>query len=133
MLHLANYAEFELYLPDKYFETIASKIGTFLPVWPLWSQKNWPLTFSSITTKRYIVDRSNYTFSESLSQEESVGMVFDNIEAILNLTPVQTILWPPGFLYRMWPGSNMKWWSLDPYQRNEIIKPFVSFQLSKRS
>ena len=25
--------------------------------------KNWPLTFSSITTKRYIVDRSNYTFS----------------------------------------------------------------------
>ena len=28
--------------------------------------KNWPLTFSSITTKRYVVDRSDYTFSESL-------------------------------------------------------------------
>ena len=27
--------------------------------------KNWPLTFSSITTRRYVVDRSNYTFSES--------------------------------------------------------------------
>ena len=26
--------------------------------------KNWPQTFSSITTKRYVVDRSNYTFSE---------------------------------------------------------------------
>ena len=26
--------------------------------------KYWPLTFSSITTKRYVVDRSNYTFSE---------------------------------------------------------------------
>ena len=27
--------------------------------------KIWPLTFSSITTKRYVVDRSNYTVSES--------------------------------------------------------------------
>ena len=27
----------------------------------------------------------------------------------------------------------MKWWSLDPFQHNEIIKPFVSFQLSKLS
>ena len=35
MLHIANYSEFKLYLPDGYFETIASKIGAFLPVWPL--------------------------------------------------------------------------------------------------
>ena len=55
----------------------------------------------------------------------------DNIKQLLNLTPVQTILRHPGFLYRMWPGRNMKWWSLDPYQHNEIIKPFVSFELSK--
>ena len=27
-----NYPEFELYLPDKHFEAIASKIGAFLPV-----------------------------------------------------------------------------------------------------
>ena len=27
-----SYSEFELYLPDKHFETIASKIGSFLPV-----------------------------------------------------------------------------------------------------
>ena len=55
------------------------------------------------------------------------------LKQLLNLTPVQTILWPPGSLYRMWPGSNMKLWSLDLYQHNEIIKPFVSFQLSKLS
>ena len=29
MLHIANYSEFELYLPDKHFETIASIIGAF--------------------------------------------------------------------------------------------------------
>ena len=28
------------------------------------------------------------------------------------------------------PGTNMKWSSLE-YQHNEIIKPFVSFHLSK--
>ena len=95
--------------------------------------KNWPLTFSSITTKRYVVDRSNYTFPVSLQQEESVGMALTTLKQLLNLTPVQTILWPTGFLYRMWPGSKMKWWFLDPYQHNEIIKPFVSFQLSKLS
>ena len=32
---MANYSEFELYLQDKYFETIANKIGSFLPFWPL--------------------------------------------------------------------------------------------------
>ena len=32
MLHIANYSEFELYLPDEHFEIIASKIGVFLPV-----------------------------------------------------------------------------------------------------
>ena len=35
MLHIAKYSEFELYLPDEHFETIASKIGTFVPVRPL--------------------------------------------------------------------------------------------------
>ena len=34
--HIANYSEFELYLPDEHFETIASKLDHFfLPVWPL--------------------------------------------------------------------------------------------------
>ena len=32
---MANYSEFELYLQDEHFETITSKIGVFLPVWPL--------------------------------------------------------------------------------------------------
>ena len=32
MLHIANYSEFEMYLPDEHFETIASRIGAFLPV-----------------------------------------------------------------------------------------------------
>ena len=31
-LHIANYSEFELYLPDENFEAIASKFGAFLPV-----------------------------------------------------------------------------------------------------
>ena len=66
MLHIANNSEFELYLLDKHFETIVNKIGSFLPVWPLQSQNIDLLTFSSITTKWYVVDRSNYTFSESL-------------------------------------------------------------------
>ena len=30
MLHMANNSEFELYLPDEHFETIASKIDPFL-------------------------------------------------------------------------------------------------------
>ena len=95
---------------------------------------NWPLTFSSITTKWYVVDRPNYTFFLNRYGKRNLLVWFlTTLKQLLNLTPVQTILWPPGFLYRMWPGSNMKWWSLDPYQHNEIIKPFVSFQLSKLS
>ena len=35
MLHIVNYSEFELYLQDEHFETIVSKIGSFIPVWPL--------------------------------------------------------------------------------------------------
>ena len=48
------------------FETIASKIAAFLHVWPLYNQKVWHLTFYSISTKRYVVVRWNYTFSESV-------------------------------------------------------------------
>ena len=32
MLHIANYSEFELYLHEEHFKTIASKIGAFLHV-----------------------------------------------------------------------------------------------------
>ena len=38
MLHIANNSEFELYLQDEHFETIASKFGALLHVWPLRSQ-----------------------------------------------------------------------------------------------
>ena len=31
-VHIVNYSESEMYLPDEHFETIASKIGAFLPV-----------------------------------------------------------------------------------------------------
>ena len=62
MLHIANYSEFELYLPDEHFETIASKIGIIFTCLTPVKPKNWPLTFSSITTKRYVADRSNNTF-----------------------------------------------------------------------
>ena len=59
--------------------------------------------------KMVYIDRSNYIFSESLLQEESVGMVFEYIEATFEFDPVQNISWPPGFLYRMRPSSNMKY------------------------
>ena len=49
-------------------------------------------------------------------------MAFDNIEATFELNLVT-----PGFLYKMWLDSKMKYWSLNPYQHNEIIKPFASF------
>ena len=99
--------------------------------------KNLTLTFSSITTKRYVVDRSNYTFSESPGWivitrgicwydfwQHWSNFEFDPCTNYL-VTPL------PGFLYRMWPGSNMNYWPLVPYQHTKIIKPFVSFQLSK--
>ena len=95
MLHIANYSEFELYLPDEHFETIASKIGPFYLFDPCRAKNNWPLTFSSITTKRYVVDRSNYTFSESLYQEESFGMVLNNIEATFEFDPCTNYLVTP--------------------------------------
>ena len=62
-----------------------------------------------------------------------VIMSLVNIEATFEFDPCTNYLVTPspGFLYRMWPDSNLKSWSLDPYQYNEIIKPFVSFQLSK--
>ena len=55
------------------------------------------LTFdlSSITTKRYVVNRSNYTFSESLKQEVSDGMVLDNIEATFEFDPCTNYLVTP--------------------------------------
>ena len=91
--------------------------------------KIWPLTFPSITTNRYVVDRSNYIFLNRFKRNLLIWFS-TTLKQLLNLTPVQTILWPPGFLYRMWPGSNMKWWSLDPYQHNEIIFSFfLSFFL----
>ena len=39
MQHRANYSEFELYFPDEHFETIASKIGSFLPDYPYRAKK----------------------------------------------------------------------------------------------
>ena len=66
MLHIANYSEFELYVQDEHFETIARKIEIFFTCLTSVEPKIWPLTFSSISKKRYVVDRSNYTFSESL-------------------------------------------------------------------
>ena len=43
------------------------------------------------------------------------------------------ILRPPGQSYRLWPGSNTNCWLWDPYPHNGTIKPFVPFQLNKRS
>ena len=42
--------------------------------------------------KRYVVDRSNYTFSESLQQKESVGMGLDNMEATFEFDPCTNYL-----------------------------------------
>ena len=65
---------------------LPAKFNHFYLLTPV-EPKFWPLTFSSITTKWYVVDRSNYTFSELLWQEEYVGMVFDNIEETFEFDP----------------------------------------------
>ena len=50
---MANYSDFSLYLLDEHFETIASKIGSFLPVWPMWSQNvTFDLSFNNYETVR---------------------------------------------------------------------------------
>jgi len=38
-----------------------------------------PLTFLVITQKRYILDMSNYIFSESLGLQEYFGIIFYSI------------------------------------------------------
>ena len=134
MLHIANYSEFELYLPDEYFETIASKIGPFGLFDPCRAKKmTSDLFINNYETVRRRQVKPHFFWIVITRGICWYGGFLTTLKQLLNLTPVQTILWPPGFLYRMWPGSNMKWWSLDPYQHNEIIKPFVSFQLSKLS
>ena len=67
-----------------------------------------------------VVDRSNYIFLNRYNKRNLLVWFSTTLKQLLNLTPVQTILWPPDFLYKMWPGSNMEHWSLDPYQYNEI-------------
>ena len=100
----------------------------FTPVEP----KTWPLTFSSISTKRYFVERSNYTFFWIVITRGICWYGFWKPWSNFWIWPLYKLSCDPtGFLYRVWPGSNMKWWSLDPYQHNKIIKPFVSFQLIK--
>ena len=63
---MANYSDFSLYLQDEHFETTASKIESFLPVWPLYRAKNLTFDLSFNNYERYVVDRSHYTFSELL-------------------------------------------------------------------
>ena len=46
-------------------------------------------------------------------------MVFGNIEATFEFDPCTNYLVTPGFLYRMWSGSNMK---IDPWSHTNIIK-----------
>ena len=95
MLHIANYSEFEFYLPNEHFdETIASKIGSFLPFDPCRAKKlTSDLFFNNY--ERYVVDRSNYNyFSESL-QEEFVSMVLNNIEATFEFDPCTNYLVTP--------------------------------------
>ena len=87
LLHMAYFTEFELFLQEAHFETTASNIGAFSPICPPYSERIdlWP--FLSITTKRYTVDRANYTFFWIIiTREIWEYMVFDNIEATLHLT-----------------------------------------------
>ena len=89
--------------------------------------KTWPLTFSLITTTRYVVDRSNYIFSESLKEEESVGMVFENIEATFNLTPVNTLC---NVTQASCTGYNpAEIWNIGPWSHTNIIKSSCSLYL----
>ena len=70
---MANSSEFELYLKDEHFDTILqAKLEHFYLFDPFRATFD---PFFNNYTKQNVVDRSNYTLSES--QEESVGMVFD--------------------------------------------------------
>ena len=66
---------FYLCLKKEHFETIVNKIEAFLTyLTPVQIKTKLTLDiFSPITTKRYVVDRSNCTFSESLYHRESNG------------------------------------------------------------
>ena len=78
----------------------------------------------------YVVDRSNFIFFWIGMTIGICNMVMTTLKQLLNFTPVQTILWPHGLLYKKWHCSNMEHWPLVPYQHNKIIKPFVPFQLA---
>ena len=82
--------------------------------------KNWPLTFSSITTKRYVVDRSNYTFLNRYNKRNQLVWFSTTSKQLLNLTPVQVILWPPGFACT---GCDpVAIWNGDPWTHTNTMK-----------
>ena len=58
-------------------------------------------------------------------------MVFDNIEATFEFDPCINYLVTPRLSVQDVIRQQYEIVILGPYQHNEIIKPFVSFQLSK--
>ena len=114
--------------PSKsFFGYHQSEFSCLTPVEP----KVWALTFSSITTKRYFVDRSNYTVSESLWQEKSVGMVFDNIEATFEIDPCTNYPVIPRISLQDVSRQQYKIVILGPIQHNKIINLLFVFQMIK--
>ena len=59
MIHIANYSEFKMYLPDEHFETKWGSFTCLIPVEPKLLISD--LFFNNYETVRRI-DRSNYTF-----------------------------------------------------------------------
>ena len=81
MLHIANYSEFESYVPDEHFETIASKIGAFYLSC---------LTFYNYETALEI--GQTILFLNRYNKRNLLVWFLTTLKQLFNLTPVQTIL-----------------------------------------
>ena len=102
-------------------------LPAFLPVWPL-NNQNFDL---NLFFNNYEAIRRSYSklyLFLNYNKMNPLVWFFTTLKQLLNLTPVQT-LWSPGFLYRMWPGGNMNYWSFTSYNNHQIFAPYNNHQL----
>ena len=69
--------------------------------------RSWPLTFLWITTKRYVVDRSNCTFFlNPYNKRNLLVWSLTKLKQLLKLTPVQTVWNKAMWNINPWPLTN---------------------------
>ena len=119
MLHIANFWIWIIFTRRAYWDHCQQNWSIFTCLTPV-EPKFWPLTFSSITKKWYIIDRSNYTFFLNRYNKRNLLVSFlTTLKQLLNLTPVQTILWPQASC----TGCDLAViWNSDPWTPTNIMK-----------